>query len=219
VDRKQAVLAYLKTEGSASLEEVASHLGLSKQGALRHLDALAQDGLVRASSEPKREHRGRPRHVYRLTAAAADRFPQAHRQLASELIHFLRTEDLDRFFAQRAARLEAEYSARLHSRDPRQRLVELAQVATEKGHMADVVELADGSLALRHCNCPIGDVAAETRHACRQEQAMYARLLGTEVTRTGSLPDGDAVCTYVIPAPNAGRTKVSSRSRRMAAAS
>jgi predicted ArsR family transcriptional regulator len=218
VDRKQAALAYLKGKGQATLEDVAGDLGLSKQGTLRHLDALVAEGLVQAGVESAHEHRGRPRHVYRLTSAAAERFPHAHRELASELVHFLPAAQLERFFADRRARLEAEYGRRLAGKTGRERVEELARLATEKGHMADVVELADGSLGLRHCNCPIGDVAAETRHPCAQEQAMYARLLGVEVKRSTFMPEGDPVCTYVISAPVSGRTKLSSRSRRLTAA-
>jgi len=42
------------------------------------------------------------------------------------------------------------------------RVRELAKLATEHGHMAEVVELPEGGLAIRHCNCPIQDVAART---------------------------------------------------------
>ena len=39
--------------------------------------------------------------------------------------------------------------------------------------MAEVVELPEGGLAIRHCNCPIQDVAARTGLPCVNEQQMY----------------------------------------------
>ena len=44
--RRQTILAFLKTRGPASLGEIAAHLEVSKQGALRHLEALESAGLA-----------------------------------------------------------------------------------------------------------------------------------------------------------------------------
>jgi len=46
VDRKQRILSYLKAHYSATLAELAEEMGLSKQGTLRHVEALAELGLV-----------------------------------------------------------------------------------------------------------------------------------------------------------------------------
>jgi predicted ArsR family transcriptional regulator len=200
VDRKAEILNLLKAEGQASLAEIAAALHVSKQAAVRHLDALEGEGAVERAVEAS--HRpGRPEHVYRLTPAAAARFPQAHRQLASELLHFLPPKQLERFFSERAARLESEYAARVDGLDFEERVRELARLASEHGHMAQVVAQPDGSFAIRQCHCPIADVAAETGHPCHHEQAMYERLLGSEVTRTSYIPDADPFCTFVVPKP------------------
>jgi predicted ArsR family transcriptional regulator len=200
VDRKPEILRLLKADGRASLAEIASKLGVSKQAALRHLDGLEAEGLVEQSAQASARP-GRPEHVYRLTTAAAARFPQAHRELAADLVRFLPPPQLERFFTERAARLEAEYAARLNGLDFDERVRELARLATEHGHMAQVVEQADGTVAIRQCHCPIADVAAEVGHPCQQEQAMYERLLGGEVTRTTYIPDADPSCTFVVSKP------------------
>ena len=198
VDRKENILRYLKANYSASLAELAEHLGLSKQGALRHLEALTEQGLVAPHEQRLSGGPGRPVHAYRLTPAAAERFPQGHRKLARELVDFLEKDQLERFFEARTARVEAEYSAQLAGLDWDGRVRELARLATEHGHMTEVVERPDGSLALRHCNCPIQDVAATTAHPCRHEQEMYQRLLGADVARSSWQAEGDSSCTYEI---------------------
>jgi predicted ArsR family transcriptional regulator len=197
MDRKQDVLALLKARGSAGLAEVAEHLGVSKQGALRHLETLQARGLVEVSTDGRRRP-GRPGHVYRLTPAAGEHFPSGHRELAGELVEFLDQAELERFFAARARRLEAEYGARLAGLDFDDRVRELARLTSEHGHMTELLEAADGALRLRHCNCPIQDVAARGGHPCRQEQDLYRRLLGAAVVRSSWLGDGDASCTYDI---------------------
>ena len=195
--RRETILAFLKTRGHATLGEIAAHLEVSKQGALRHLEGLQAAGLATvATAEP--HGRGRPENVYHLTPAAGDRFPDGHRELAGDLIEFLSDEQLKRFFERRTARLEAEYAPQLAGLDFEARVRELARLATEHGHMAEVVALAEGGLAIRHCNCPIQDVAARTGLPCVNEQQMYERLLGTPVTRTTWMADAASDCTYEV---------------------
>jgi len=181
----------------ASLGDVAAHLEISKQGALRHMEALEANGL--ATVAPAEEHRrGRPENVYTLTPAAHAHFPHAHQELAADLVEFLSEAQLKQFFERRAARLEAEYAPRLAGLDFEGRVRELAKLATEHGHMAEVVELAGGGLAIRHCNCPIQDVAARTGLPCMNEQQMYERLLGAPVTRSTWMREAAGDCTYEV---------------------
>jgi predicted ArsR family transcriptional regulator len=197
--RKDAILGFLKASRQASLADVASHLEVSKQGALRHLEALVAEELVEQGNEPH-PGPGRPEHVYRLTAAAAEHFPHAHRELAGELINFMGASQLERFFAERSARVETTMAAELAGLSLEQKVKRIGELASASGHMTEVVDNGDGSFAIRHCNCPIADVAAETGHPCHRERAMYERLLGAEVERTTWLANADANCTYVIKA-------------------
>jgi predicted ArsR family transcriptional regulator len=195
--KRDTILSFLKTRGHATLGEIAFHLEVSKQAALRHLEALETAGL--AAGAPAAPHGpGRPEHVYKLTPAAGDRFPDGHRELSGELVDFLSTAQLKHFFEKRAARLEAEYAPRLAGLDFEERVRELARLASEHGHMAEVVELGDGGLAIRHCNCPIQDVAARTGLPCLNEQQMYERLLGAEASRTTWMAEAADDCTYVM---------------------
>ena len=195
--RKDAILGFLKASGQASLADVASHLEVSKQGALRHLEALLAEGLVEKGNE-SHVGPGRPEHVFRLTAAAADHFPHAHRELAGELVKFMGSAQLERFFAERSARTEASMAVELAGLTLEQKVRRIGELASATGHMTEVVDNGDGSFAIKHCNCPIADVAAETGHPCHREQSMYERLLGTTVERTTWLANDDAACTYVI---------------------
>ena len=194
--KREVILAFLKTHGQATLGEIAAHLEVSKQGALRHLESLEAAGLTTVAAHP--HGRGRPENVYRLTELAGEHFPDGHRELTGELVDFMTREQLKRFFERRAARLEAEYAPRLAGLDFEGRVRELARLATEHGHMAEVVDLGDGELAIRHCNCPIQDVAARTGLPCINEQQMYERLLGGAAKRTTWMAEAADDCTYVM---------------------
>src|SRR5258708_33040764 len=145
--------------GPATLGEVAAHLEVSKQGAPRHLETLEESGLLSvASSDAHR--RGRPENVYRLTTAAGTHFPDGHRELTTELIEFMSSEQMKEFFERRAARIEAEYAPRLAGRGFAERVRELAKPATQHGPMAAGGEMADGGLASPPRNSPLQDGAA-----------------------------------------------------------
>ena len=195
--RRNTILAFLKTRGHATLGEIAVHLELSKQAALRHLESLEAEGLATVAPAPTHGP-GRPENLYRLTPASGEHFPDGHRELTTELVDFMTQDQLRRFFELRAARLEAEYAPRLAGLDFEARVRELARLATEHGHMAEVVEVGDGGLAIRHCNCPIQDVASRTGLPCVNEQQMYARLLGAGVERTTWMAESADDCTYAI---------------------
>lgn len=195
--RRDRVLGFLKGHGPASLAEIAAHLEISKQGALRHLDSLLASGLVERRPELPAGP-GRPEHVFRLTAAAEAHFPRAHRELAGDLVKFMAPADLERFFAERSARVAAAIAPRLEGQDLATRVRLLAEMAAESGHMTEVKDNGDGSFVIRHCNCPIADVAAQTGHPCHRELAMYETLLGSEVERTTWLANADADCSYVV---------------------
>jgi predicted ArsR family transcriptional regulator len=122
--------------------------------------------------------------------------------LTAQLVDFMSDEQLKDFFAHRSARLEAEYATRLAGLDLEERVRELARLATEHGHMAEVVQLAEGGLAIRHCNCPIQDVAARTGLPCVNEQQMYERLLGAPVTRSTWMAEAANDCTYEVKQEN-----------------
>ena len=194
--RQEDVLFYLKAQGSATLAEIAAALEVTKQGALRHLTALEEAGLVASSS--RKAGRGRPAHVYELAAAAGDRFPQGHRELANALVEFLPQDQLKTFFKRRARALETEYAGRVRGLSLEGRVREVARLATEHGHMAEVVPAGEGAYAIKQHNCPIADVAGQTGHPCQAEQQLYKRLLGVDVKRDSWIPDGDNSCTYLI---------------------
>ncbi|MFZ0214455.1 MAG: ATP-binding cassette domain-containing protein [Candidatus Dormiibacterota bacterium] len=208
MDRKHEVLTLLKASGTASLGEVATGLGITKQGALRHLELLRAQGLV-ALEPSDRNGPGRPQHRYRLTEAAQAEFPTGHQELASELVEFLEKPELERFFEVRADRLEAGYGRELHDGRLEARVEQLAHLTEAGGHMTETVREADGTLALRHRNCPIQDVAAKTGYPCEHERDMYARLLGAGVVRSTWLGAGDTCCTYRI-------TPIEDKGKRMA---
>src|SRR5215469_12238487 len=79
VKAQEGVLYQLKTRGPQTAAQVAKRLGVTPMAVRQHLYRLAAAGEVAFSDE--RRQVGRPARVWRLTEAAASRFPNSHGDL------------------------------------------------------------------------------------------------------------------------------------------
>jgi len=195
-ESRRRLLEAVKRLGSATLREAAAGLGLSRETAREHLNALGADGLIERAGT-RRGGPGRPEVVYRLTPRAEALFPRRDAEVLAELSAHLLAHGgeagLRHFFEQRAAsRLDAA-RRRLGKLRGRKRLAEVARILTDEGYMAEVV---DGSLRLAHC--PIRRVVDVTHLPCRAELAMVESLLGRKLRRTDYLPEGGLSCSYRV---------------------
>ncbi len=202
---RPALLRLLKREGPRTAAELAAALGVSTVAVRKHLDALAREGAVVA--EPVRRSVGRPAYRYTLTAQAATYFPQGYQTLLLALLDALAEEApevLERAFARCSAALYRHYAPHLAGKPLPEQVAELARLREEAGFLA-TVEQQGTALLLREYHCPIRDVDARCRIACRCEQALFRALLGDRVEYVASLLDGSPACTYRIPLAPAGR--------------
>jgi predicted ArsR family transcriptional regulator len=193
---RRRLLEALKRRGPATLREAAADLGLSRETAREHVNALGADGLV-VRAGTRRGGPGRPEIVYRLTERAEALFPRKDGEVLAELAAWLVAHGgeaaLRRFFEQRAGRRLEAGRARLAGLRGRKRLEEVARILSDEGYMARVV---DGTLRLAHC--PLRDVVAVTHLPCRAELTLVESLLGRPLKRTDYLPDGGASCSYRV---------------------
>src|SRR5262245_47189406 len=105
-------LVLLKTRGPQTAADLGRATGVTGEAARQQLARLAADGLVVATAKPRGV--GRPAQVWGLTDAGNARFPDAHAELAAQLIRSVRTElgeaALDRLIDARAAESKAAYA-------------------------------------------------------------------------------------------------------------
>ncbi len=178
-------LVLLKTRGPQTSAELGSALGITFEAARQQLVKLAKEGFVESTSEASGV--GRPTQVWRLTAAANARFPDAHAELT----------------AQQETR--ANYAAELaDAADLRERVARLAAIRTREGYMAEWREEDDGFLLVEN-HCPICAAAAVCQGFCRAELEVFQEVLGAgaQVTRVEHIPAGARRCAYRITRPPA----------------
>lgn len=195
-EQRAAIVHRLRDRGSATVSELAEHLGISDVATRRHVDRLAEDGLV--DHETVNPGRGRPVAHWSLTERGIGLFPTRYDELAHQLLDFLADdgrEELGRFLRWRQEQQVAAYADEVDAEDLADRVAQLAELLTRDGYRAEAE--ADGTgFTLRQQHCTIADVAADQPLLCAHEAAAFGRLLGDEVrvTRRETIARGDGAC-------------------------
>lgn len=229
---RDRVLAAITQQGPITAAQVAKDLGLTATGVRRHLDHLADAGLIedREVAATGKRGRGRPARAWVVSSSGHDWLPDDYNTMAVDALRFLRDRagaDAVRGFADdRIARLEERYAEEVSAagEDPAARAEALVAALRRDGFAASVrpmgapSEAADssagpsgnaagtarGGIGVQLCqgHCPVQQVATEFPEFCEAEADAFSRLLGVHVQRLATLAQGDHVCTTFIPTTN-----------------
>ena len=200
---RRAVIDLLKRHGPMDAGALANRLDVTDMAVRLHLYDLREQKLVDSVDQPRPI--GRPAKLWRLTAAADRFFPNGHAELVVSLIQVMGqafgAKGMDRLLSARAKQQVDEYQAAIPKRVSLKRRVEaLAQLRTDEGYMAEVLDQDDGSLLLVENHCPICSAAATCQGLCAMELDVFQRVLGPGVTveRTEHIQSGARRCAYRI---------------------
>src|SRR6185312_207636 len=203
---RYAVLALLKREGPVSADSLAQRLGITGMAVRLHLNALLIEKL--AQFEVEARPRGRPVQMWRATPSADERFADSHAALAVDLVGQMKKAfgeaGMDTILKMRTAEQEASYRASTDGvKSLRGKLDRLAKIRTAEGYMAEVrrdPETGDWLFVENHC--PICAAARLCTGLCREELALFTRLLGPDakVERISHILAGAGRCAYRVTA-------------------
>jgi DeoR family suf operon transcriptional repressor len=203
---RRAILNLLKREGPQSAAQVATALALTPAAIRMQLVHLEDDGLLEhRDAEGDAPRRGRPSHVYVLSAAGEALYPKRYGDLTTELLGYLGGPEgaqVDALFEQRRQRRVDGARPRLSNLSFDQQVQALAAILDEDGYLADAERLSDGSWRITEHNCAILTVAHGFSQACSSELSFIRDALpGAKVERVAHLMDGAHVCAYVVTPP------------------
>jgi predicted ArsR family transcriptional regulator len=201
---RSAVLELLKREGPVSSEALAARLGVTAMAVRQHLAGLEVAGLARSESPPS--GRGRPAKLWQATGTADAHFPDSHAALAADLLVQMKKafgdEGLDRLLRLRTADQEKSYRARLDEKvSLKSRLQTLARIRTDEGYMAEVRRDPEtGGWLFVENHCPVCAAARLCTGLCREELALFERVLGSgvKVERISHIIAGAGRCAYRV---------------------
>jgi predicted ArsR family transcriptional regulator len=197
------ILLLLKNKGPQAAGQLGAALGTTGEAARQQLEKLAGEGLVVATSQAGGV--GRPAKMWSITPQGNARFPDSHAALTVDLITAMKQafgpEGLERLLAHRAKRQIAAYRGRMESQTSlRRRLQTLAEIRTEEGYMAEVLDGEDGDLLLVENHCPICVAATACLGLCGAELDVFQKVLGRDVAveRTEHIISGARRCAYRV---------------------
>src|ERR1700687_5672832 len=197
-------LYHLKTRGPQTAAQIARRLSVTPMAVRQHLYHLKTAGLVDFIDERRKV--GRPARIWKLTSAAAARFPDTHGDLTVEIISAVRAAfgeaGMDKLLAERTRRQKDEYRARLRpaGNSLAKRAQALSEIRREQGYMAECTRMPDGSMLLVENHCPICAAAATCQGLCREELSLFRAVMGDKarVERTDHIQAGARRCAYRI---------------------
>ncbi len=146
---QEQIMHRLKTRGPQSVKILSRQLAMTTMGVRQHLMDLEQKGYVSQTREEK-QTRGRPVHLWKLSADGHAKFPDSHSQVTLELLDVIRStlgeDSLHKIIDKRSEQIEAQYRGALNEadKDLQSQLECLAGLRSDEGYMAEIRLLPDG---------------------------------------------------------------------------
>lgn len=218
---RERVLRAISQQGPITTTSLATALGLSDTAIRRHVDNLAEAGLIETHESLSPRRRGRPAKSFVLSEAGHRSLTSDTDHLANQALRYLAEalgqEAVEDFARTRIADWERRYAAMLDPHaDPAQRAQALVAALTKDGFDASLREIGEPGMpgarqGLQLCqgHCPVQGVAAKFPQLCEAETEAFSRLLGVHVQRLATLAHGDHVCTTYIPTTTLNPTEAS----------
>lgn len=201
---RHRIIEILKENGTATVAELATELGMAQVSVRHHLDILIGEDLVTASGVRRRNGAGRPSQIYSLAPGASKLFPQAHEALAGEMLREIKSilppEEVRGLFRRLAERAAREAPPVQPGQTLEERLDQVAEFLSEKGYTARWEQHED-HYELVTCNCPYAGVADRHPEVCEMDHALVQYLIpmhAATVHCDGAHTSGTTRCIYVI---------------------
>jgi predicted ArsR family transcriptional regulator len=190
--------ALLYQRGGMSIDDLASHLAVTRTAIRQHLAALERDGLIlRGETRPTGR---RPEQLYQLSPRGRELFPRQYQLLADLLIgevaSLIGHDALVGLMRGLGRRLAAELE--------RERVDEarIAEHMNQAGYEAEVFFRSAGEPEIVAHNCVFHHLAAAHPEVCELDLALLGALGGGEVEHLECMVREGQVCRFRVNRPD-----------------
>jgi DeoR family transcriptional regulator, suf operon transcriptional repressor len=198
---RERILQVLLTRERCTINDLAEAVDINPISVRHHIARLEAEGLVASAEE--RHGVGRPRRDYFLTERGREQFPTRYIRLTLRLLEQLKENVpqpmIDRLFTEIARDMASETRAEAVGLTVEQRLQLVRQLLNREGFNVEVERLGENYL-IRESNCPYYHVGQTHPEVCSVDQTLISTILDVPAQKIQCLLQGDAHCTYVIPA-------------------
>jgi predicted ArsR family transcriptional regulator len=183
--------------GDSTIQEICAELGVTANAVRQRLVRL--QGFELVARELIRTPRGRPHYTYRVTPAGLRQLGDNYADLALILWREMQSIEEPSVRARVASRVEEALVRQFNNvadrADLNDRLAALTSQLQERGFH---VEFDRSGLlpVLRENNCPYHELASRDSAICEMEQAVFRRVLGTDIKLTQCCLDGHSCCEF-----------------------
>jgi DeoR family transcriptional regulator, suf operon transcriptional repressor len=203
------VLTILQRRGKSTVKELEEALGVTANAVRQQIISLVAESYVR--QEVERNGRGRPRHVYSLTAAGRALFPHHYDEFTNGLLREIVISEgpqkVEELLGRIGRRLAAQYEGELAGLATIERAAGLAELLNAKGILAEM-RLQPGGIEFHEYTCPYYELARQHRGICDMEEGMIAQVVKQPVELVACTLDGNHGCEFIIkPNPDEIITK------------
>lgn len=217
---KSEILALLKRSDGATVDDLASSIGLAPMTVRQHLTALERDAFVCA--EEVRRSAGRPHYRYRLTERGHRHVSDGYDRLLALLLEqagYVEAADVaESSHRERRAALFRRAAAALadaHRRElcmmtsPVERLDRVTAILRAHGGFAEWHDLDGGAVEVRDFGC-VFRAMVDDGGPCEWHETFLAVILGGPVRPLAGPGEGAACCRYAVveePSPIVQQTR------------
>ena len=201
-ESSQGRIIGLLRQGSRTIEELSTALGLTGNAVRSHITALERNGFV-VPAEQRRTSR-KPAQAYAIRAEAEQRLSKAYAPVLAGLLQILASK-MDPADLRSLMREVGEQLADGHPASKVDRLAGARAAAMVLNDLGGAVEVEDhdGELRLRGDGCPLAEAVRVNPDACRAVEALVSRLVGASVTEQCDHGDRPR-CSFRIVDPKSG---------------
>jgi predicted ArsR family transcriptional regulator len=186
--QRNLLQALLEHPDGLTVDGIVEELGVTANAVRQHLAALERDGFVAHEARPA--PRGRPQHVYALSAHGRETLPRRYKELAEVVLaehgEHLRGDALARTMRRTGARaartLEAEHAP----------VAETARLMKRLGYAAKAA--SPHEIVAR--NCVFHELAQRFPAVCEFDLGFMEAATGRKVEHRECMVRGGAVCRF-----------------------
>lgn len=192
--KTKASIVTLLLSKSKTAGQIASTLGIQVSAVRKHLDQLAEQGIVEDSFE--RSNVGRPKKVYTLTSDGKEIFPRLYDSVLSTTIAKIsdkKSEGYAESILSSVADDIAEKTGQFSGQS-------FAKALNDLGFESSVKNMR-GSYLVTSRNCPLlktAEIHGEILCRGLHEELLRRGLGGSDVKREKWIISGDEFCTHVV---------------------
>jgi len=211
-ETRQFILNILRERGEATVDDIVADLR-KRRGAItavtvrHHLARLQDENLITTPQLRHRNAPGRPQHVYALTEAAKEYFPNNYKPLAAHLIEQiagqLPPKQINVILEGVADRMASDAAIGPGLPLP-DRLNVVVEYLNQHGYNARWEKHPDGYL-IQTNNCPYHHIAEHNHALCDMDMHLISSLLGVVPRLQARMSRGDSTCAYLVPNGGSGQ--------------